>query len=116
MYTNHLIHQDKSLSICQGSFFYYNSNILLQFKILLIALIFKVVHSNYEEFDKGTAPESKCYCYNQPETNFEYSICGINSCPLNDSIYLLVKGQCFYFERESKNFEDANANCKEKGG
>ena len=82
---------------------------LLQFKILRIALIFKFVHSNYEEFDKGTAPESKYYCYNQPETNVEYSICGIN-----DSRYLLVKGQCFYFEREHKNFEDANANCKEK--
>ena len=46
------------------------------------------VDSNYEDADidsiknpqsciepEEVTPESKCYCYNKPETDFEYTIC-----------------------------------------
>ena len=64
----------------------------------------------------GTGSESNCYCYSQPETDFEYSICAKNKCLLDDSRYQLVSGKCFYFEKEAKNFLDARENCKKKGG
>ena len=102
---------------------------LQQFKILLFALIFHSVNSNYEDFDMdsitsdescnmpdGTGSESNCYCYSQPETDFEYSICAKNKCLLDDSRYQLINGKCFYFEKETKNFLDARENCKKKGG
>ena len=115
---------------------------MLQFKILLLSLIFQCVHSNFEiEIDSTTSyescndpdetePESNCYCYNEPETDFEYSICIAtngngttttpNNCPqdANDiyETYRLIQGKCFYFEWKYKNFEDAKENCKQKGG
>ena len=102
---------------------------LLQFKIILSPLIFHLVHSDYEDFDMdsitsdescnmpdGTGSESNCYCYSQPETDFEYSICAKNKCLLDDSRYQLINGKCFYFEKETKNFLDARENCKKKGG
>ena len=102
---------------------------LHQFKILLFALIFHIVYSNYEDYDVDsttsdescirpdeTASESNCYCYGQPETDFEYSICATNKCLLDDSRYQLIHGKCFYFEKETKNFLDARENCKKKGG
>ena len=102
---------------------------LHQFKILLFALIFHIVYSNYEDYDVDsttsdescirpdeTASESNCYCYGQPETDFEYSICATNKCLLDDSRYQLIHGKCFYFEKEAKNFLDARENCKKKGG
>ena len=57
---------------------------MLQLKILLLALIFHCAHSNFEsEIDSTksyescndpveTASESNCYCYNEPEVDFEY--------------------------------------------
>ena len=57
---------------------------MLQFKILLLSVIFQRVHSNFEiEIDSTTsyescndpvetASESNCYCYNEPEVDFEY--------------------------------------------
>ena len=102
---------------------------LQQFKILLFALIFHSVYSNYEDYDVDsttsdescirpdeTASESNCYCYSQPEIDFEYSICATNKCLLDDSRYQLIHGKCFYFEKETKNFLDARENCKKKGG
>ena len=114
---------------------------LLQFKIILSPLIFHLVHSNYEDFDMdsiksdescntsdGNGAESNCYCYSQPETDFEYSICAITNetttpfiCPLDEPYpqfgqYQLVEGKCFYFEKVKKNFTEARANCKQKGG
>ena len=75
-----------------------NSKMLQQFKILLLALIFRRVLSNYEDYsidsttrdDSCTEPnetgtESNCYCYSQPETEFEYSICAPKQCPLDDA-------------------------------
>ena len=35
---------------------------------------------------------------------------------LDDSRYQLIHGKCFYFEKDGKNFKDAKANCKCKGG
>ena len=71
---------------------------LLQFKIILLTTIFHLVLSNYEEFDMDsiaidesckkpdeTMLESNCYCYSQPETEFDYSICAPKKCPLNDA-------------------------------
>ena len=76
---------------------------LHQFKILLFALIFHIVYSNYEDYDVDsttsnescirpdeTASESNCYCYGQPETDFEYSICATNKCLLDDSRYVSI--------------------------
>ena len=42
-------------------------------------------------------------------------------CPLDDPYpqfgqYQLVQGKCFYFEKVKKNFTEARANCKQKGG
>ena len=102
---------------------------LQQFKILLLALIFHIVLSNYEGYEidstnshemctepDETVSDSNCYCYSQPETDFEYSICATNKCLLDDSRYQLIHGKCFYFEKETKNFLDARENCKKKGG
>ena len=71
---------------------------LQQFKILLLALIFRRVLSNYEDYSidsttsdescsepNETGTESNCYCYSQPETEFEYSICAPKQCPLDDA-------------------------------
>ena len=71
---------------------------LLQCKIIILLLIFHFVHSNYEDFDVDSitsdescnksddiGSESNCYCYSQPETEFEYSICAPKKCPLNDA-------------------------------
>ena len=64
--------------------FDHNSNMTLQLTILFLALIFQRVLSNFEiEIDPTTsfescddpvetAPESNCYCYNEPEVDFEY--------------------------------------------
>ena len=54
--------------------------------------------SNYEDYSidsttsdeictepNETGTESNCYCYSQPETEFEYSICAPKKCPLNDA-------------------------------
>ena len=88
-----------TLSICHGIFVLKtNSKMLQQLKILLLALIFRLVLSNYEDYsidsttrdDSCTEPnetgtESNCYCYSQPETEFEYSICAPKKCPLDDA-------------------------------
>ena len=88
-----------TLSICHGIFVLKtNSKMLQQFKILLLALIFRRVLSNYEDYsidsttrdDSCTEPnetgtESNCYCYSQPEIEFEYSICAPKKCPLDDA-------------------------------
>ena len=50
------------------------------------------------------------------ETDFNYSICPPQKCPLDDPGYFLVQGKCFYLEKDSKDFKDAKANCKYKGG
>ena len=117
---------------------------LLQFKFILLTPIFPLVLSNYEEFDMDsiaidescktpdeTMLESNCYCYSQPEMDFEYSICATTNdtttttipfiCPLDEPYpqfgqYQLVQGKCFYFEKVKKNFTEAMANCKQKGG
>ena len=67
---------------------YNNSEMLLWFKYLLLALMLNLVDSNYEianiDSIKGpqsciepeeATPESICYCYNKPENDFEYTIC-----------------------------------------
>ena len=67
---------------------YNNSEMLLQFKYLLLALMLNLVDSNYEVADidsitnpqsciepEESTPESICYCYNKPENDFEYAIC-----------------------------------------
>ena len=113
---------------------------MFQFKILLLALILQRVHSNFEiEIDSTTiyescndpvetASESNCYCYSEPEVDFEYSICVAtndttttsNNCPVdaNDiyETYRLIQGKCFYFEWKHKIFKDAKENCIQKGG
>ena len=50
------------------------------------------------------------------ETDFEYSICPPEKCPLDDPGYFLVHGKCYYVEKDGKNFKDAKENCKYKGG
>ena len=50
------------------------------------------------------------------ETDFEYSICPPEKCPIDDPGYFMVHGKCFYFEKDGKNFKDAKENCKCKGG
>ena len=115
-----------SLYIC---FDYTNSKMLLQFKLLLFALVFHLVHSNNEDFDidsttsneSCTEPneatsESNCYCYSQPEMDFEHSICVPKKCPLDDPSYFLEQGKCLYLEKKLMNFKDAREKCKEKGG
>ena len=114
---------------------------MLQFKILLLALIFQRVHSNNKDFEIDSTTnyescndpdvnvsESNCYCYKEPEKDFEYSICVAtngttttpNNCPLDAKdiyeTYWLEQGKCFFFEWKYKNFEDAKENCKQKGG
>ena len=135
-----------TLSICHGKFVLKtNSKMLQQFKILLLALIFRGVLSNYEDYSidsttsdesctepNETGTESNCYCYSQPETEFEYSICAPQKCPPNDACciggynttstsiytakYQSVNGRCFYIEREAKTFVNSKENCKAKGG
>ena len=69
---------------------------LLQFKHILLSIIFSRVHSRNEHFDMGsttsdescnkrddTGSESNCYCYSQPEINFEYSTCAIPNVALD---------------------------------
>ena len=77
---------------------------MLQFKILLLARIFQRVHSNNKDFEIDSTTnyescndpdvnvsESNCYCYKEPEKDFEYSICVAtnnttttpNNCPLD---------------------------------
>ena len=102
---------------------------LQQSKILLLALIFHIVLSNYEGYEidsttsheictepDETASDSNCYCYSQPETDFEYSICAPKKCQLDDANYQSVHGRCFYFENERKTFVNSRENCKSKGG
>ena len=119
-----------TLSICHGKFVLKtNSKMLQQFKILLLALIFRLVLSNYEDYsidsttsDESciepieTGTESNCYCYSQPENDFEHSICAPKKCPLDDANYRSVHGRCFYFENERKTFVNSRENCKSKGG
>ena len=63
---------------------------LLQFKNILLSIIFSCVHSRNEDFDMSSTTsdescnkpnavgsESNCYCYIQPEIGFEYSTCAI---------------------------------------
>ena len=106
---------------------------MTKFKILLFALSVHIVHSNYEdlEIDSTTSheicvepdeatSESNCFCYNEPEKNFEYSICAPTIeattkmattttpfiCPVQTdnrypaNSYRLVQGRCFCFERQ----------------
>ena len=60
----------------------------MQSKILLLVLIFHIVHSIDKNLEKDsttshescvepdeTMSESNCFCYNEPEKDFEYSIC-----------------------------------------
>jgi hypothetical protein len=112
---------------------------LQQFTIPLFALIFHSVYSNYEDYDvdsttsdesckksDDTGSESNCYCYSQPEIDFEYSICAItiditNNCTYDDlkypgPEYRFAQGKCFYLEKVYMNFEDARENCKKRGG
>ena len=90
---------------------------MLQFKNFLLALIFQRVHSNNKDFEieidsttsyescndpDETASESNCYCYNEPEKDFEYSICFAtngttttpSNCPLDAKIVKFLN-QCF---------------------
>ena len=107
---------------------------LQQFKIFLVVLVFNLVHSNYEDFEidssashdsctepEETVSEENCYCYSQPETDFEYSVCPQKkskqfSHNCKDPGYFLVQGKCFYSEKDSKDFKDAKENCKCRGG
>ena len=50
------------------------------------------------------------------ETDFEYSICPPEKCPVDDPGYFLVHGKCYYVEKDGLNFKDAKENCKYKGG
>ena len=121
----------------------------MHFKILLLVLIFHIVHSNYEDLEidsttshescvepDETTSESNCFCYDEPENEFEYSICapaidttttaattatpficpvkGVEAYPRDN--YRLVQGKCFYFERTYMNWQGARDNCKQKGG
>ena len=63
-----------------------------------------------------TGTESNCYCYSQPETDTEYSICAPKNCPVNDPNYYYIHGRCFYFESDVKTFVKSRENCKAKGG
>ena len=61
---------------------------MMQFKILLLVLMLHIVHSIDKDLEMDsttshescidldeTKSESNCFCYNEPEKNFEYSIC-----------------------------------------
>ena len=117
---------------------------MMHFKILLLVLIFHIVHSNYEDLEidsttshescvepDETTSESNCFCYDEPEKEFEYSICapaidtttatpficpvkGVEAYPRDK--YRLVQGKCFYFEGTYMNWQGARDNCKQKGG
>ena len=122
---------------------------MMQSKILLLLLIFHIVHSSDKDLEMDsttshescvdpdeTMSESNCFCYNEPEKDFEYSICAptIDTttttttsatpfiCPVKGreayprDNYRLVQGKCFYFERTYMNWEGARDNCKQKGG
>ena len=123
---------------------------MIQSKILLLVLIFHIVHSSDKDLEMDsttshescidpdeTTSESNCFCYNEPEKDFEYSICAptieITTTPKpclvlnmpvpalsfaypNDRYQLVQGGKCFYFETSYMNFEDARENCKQKGG
>jgi hypothetical protein len=69
---------------------------LLQLKHILLSIIFSLVHSSNEDFDMGSTAsdescnkpdavgsESNCYCYSQPEIDFEYSTCAIPNVALD---------------------------------
>ena len=111
----------------------------MQSKILLLVLTFHIVHSSDKDLEMDsttshescvdpdeTTSESNCFCYNEPEKQFEYSICAPTIettttpfiCPEKGkfSFYRLVQGKCFYFERAYMNWEGARDNCKQKGG
>ena len=125
---------------------------MMQCKSLLLLLIFHIVHSSDKDLEMDsttshescvdpdeTISESNCFCYNEPEKDFEYSICAptiettITTTPKpclvlnmpvpaltfrypNDRYRLVQGGKCFYFETSYMNFEDARENCKQKGG
>jgi hypothetical protein len=124
---------------------------MTQFKIILLALTVNIVHSSDKdlEMDSNTShdscvdpnetiSESNCFCYNEPEKDFEYSICAptidtttttpkpclVLNMPVpaltfaypNDRYRLVQGGKCFYFETSYMNFEGARENCKQKGG
>ena len=131
-----------TLSICNGTFVSIipNSKVMMQSKILLLVLIFHIVHSSDKDLEMDsttshescddpdeTTSESNCFCYNEPEKQFEYSICTPTIetttttpfiCPVKGkfSFYRLVQGKCFFFERAYMNWEGARDNCKQKGG
>ena len=122
----------------------------MQIKILLLVLILHIVYSSDKDLEMDsttshescinsdeTKSESNCFCYNEPEKEFEYSICAPNIdtttttttttatpfiCPVKGveayprDNYRLVQGKCFYFERTYMNWEGARDNCKQKGG
>ena len=123
----------------------YNSKMMIQSKIILLLPIFHIVHSSDKDLEidsttshescvepDETTSESNCFCYNEPEKDFEYSICSptIDTtttttpfiCPVQTdnrypaNSYRLVQGKCFYFERQYMNWEGARDNCKQKGG
>ena len=69
---------------------------LLQLKHIFLSIIFSLVHSSNEDFNMGSTTsnescnkpdavvsESNCYCYSQPEINFEYSTCAIPNVALD---------------------------------
>ena len=120
---------------------------MMQFKILLFAITVHIVHSEMDSTTSHescidpveTTSESNCFCYNEPEKDFEYSICAptiettITTTPKpclvlnmpvpaltfrypNDRYRLVQGGKCFYFETSYMNFEDARENCKKYGG
>ena len=126
---------------------------MMQFKILVLVLILHIVDSKDKdlEIDSTTSHEScidsdetkyesNCFCYNEPEKEFEYSVCALiieatttsttpttthKPCPVlnmpdrcyqKDRYRLVQGGICFYFERKYMNWEDARDNCKQKGG
>ena len=122
---------------------------MMQSKIILLLLILYIVHSIDKDLEMDsttshescvdpdeTTSESNCFCYNEPEKNFEYSICAPTIeattkmtttttpfiCPVQTdnrypaNSYRLVQGRCFYFERQYMNWEGARDNCKQKGG
>ena len=124
----------------------YNSKMMMQSKLLVLVLILPIVHSSDKDLEMDsttshescvepdeTTSESNCFCYNEPEKDFEYSICApaIDTttttttttpkiCPVGQPYpkdnYRKAQGKCFYFERAAMNFEDARENCKRKGG
>ena len=112
---------------------------MMKSKLLVLVLILPIVHSSDKDLEMDsttshescddpdeTTSESNCFCYNEPEKQFEYSICAPTiettttpfTCPEKGkfSFYRLVQGKCFFFERAYMNWEGARDNCKQKGG